>query len=104
VLRASHRQLRASQRHAGDNDHRREAQGKPNVGGNKAEEAAAVIGGFALLPAFAEKDAGSDWNDLARGRGREVARQQLVAAIAVAEREQAVHAFAAALVHLPEGG
>ena len=43
---------------AGDNDHRREAEGKPNVGRDKAEEAAAAIGGFALLPAFAEQDAG----------------------------------------------
>ena len=54
---------------AGDNDHRREADGKPNVGREKAEEAAMAIGGFALLPGFAEQDAGSDWNDLARWRG-----------------------------------
>ena len=75
---------------AGDNDHRREAEGKPNVGREKAEEAATVIGGFALLPAFAEQDAGSDWNDLARGQGREVARQQLRNGFAVAEREQMI--------------
>ena len=55
---------------AGDNDHRREAEGKPNVGREKAEEAAAAIGGFALLPAFAEQDAGTDWNDLARRAGQ----------------------------------
>jgi len=79
---------------AGDNDHRREAEGKPNVGRDKAEEAAAAIGGFALLPAFAERDAGSDWNDLARGQGRDAARQQLMAGIAIAEREQMVRSHA----------
>ena len=79
---------------AGDNDHRREAEGKPNVGRDKAEEAAAAIGGFALLPAFAEHDAGSDWNDLARGQGRDAARQQLMAGIAIAEREQMVRSYA----------
>lgn len=75
---------------AGDNDHRREAQGKPNVGREKAEQAAAAIGGFTLLPTFAEHDGGSDWNDLARSEGGEVARRQFMAAIAVAEREQLI--------------
>jgi putative DNA primase/helicase len=89
---------------AGDNDHRREAEGKPNVGREKAEQAAAAINGFALLPAFAEQDAGSDWNDLARGQGREVARQQLIGAIAVAEREQAVQAYASARYLVPDRG
>jgi putative DNA primase/helicase len=73
---------------AGDNDHRREAEGKPNVGREKAEEAAVAAAGFALLPVFAEQDAGSDWNDLAHSAGHAVARQQILAAIAVAEREQ----------------
>ena len=81
---------------AGDNDHRREAEGKPNVGREKAEEAAAAIGGFALLPAFAEQDGGSDWNDLARGQGRDVARQQLMGAVAIAERVQIAQRYAAA--------
>jgi phage/plasmid primase-like uncharacterized protein len=80
---------------AGDNDHRREAEGKPNVGREKAEEAAAAIGGFALLPTFAEQDAGSDWNDLVRGQGRETARQQFMGAIAIAEREQIVQGYTA---------
>jgi phage/plasmid primase-like uncharacterized protein len=79
---------------AGDNDHRRKAEGKPNVGREKAEEAAAAIGGFALLPYFAERDAGSDWNDLARGQGREAMRQQLMGAIAIAEREQIARDYA----------
>ena len=80
----------------GDNDHRREAEGKPNVGREKAEEAAAAIGGFALLPAFAEQDAGTDWNDLARSQGREMARQQVMGAIAGAEREQIAQGYAVA--------
>lgn len=81
---------------AGDNDHRREAEGKPNVGREKAEEAANTVGGFALLPVFAEQDAGSDWNDLARGQGMDIARRQLTGAIAIAEREQMVRDAAVA--------
>jgi putative DNA primase/helicase len=73
---------------AGDNDHQQEARGKPNVGREKATEAAAAVGGFTLLPAFAEQDAGSDWNDLARGQGRDAARQQLRNGFAVTERER----------------
>ncbi len=73
---------------AGDNDHQQEARGKSNVGREKAAEAAAAIGGFTLLPAFAEQDAGSDWNDLVRGQGPDVARQQLRNGFAVAERER----------------
>ena len=80
---------------AGDNDHRREAEGKPNVGREKAEQAAAAIGGFTLLPVFAEHDGGSDWNDLARSGGRDAARQQFMAAVSVAEREQIVQGLAA---------
>ena len=75
---------------AGDNDHRREAQGKPNVGREKAEQAAAAIDGFALLPNFAEDDLGSDWNDLMRSQGVDAARQQLGVAMAIAERERIV--------------
>jgi putative DNA primase/helicase len=89
---------------AGDNDHRREAQGKPNVGREKAEQAAAAIGGFALLPAFAQQDAGSDWNDLARGQGRKVAHQRLIGAIAVAERERAVQTHAGVRDPTPDRG
>jgi putative DNA primase/helicase len=78
---------------AGDNDHRREAEGKPNVGREKAEEAAAAIKGFALLPTFSADDLGSDWNDLAGAQGEDAAREQLGIAIAIAEREQVVRAM-----------
>ena len=80
---------------AGDNDHRREAEGKPNVGREKAEQAATAIGGFALLPHFAGHDSGSDWNDLARSEGRDGAHQQLCTALAVAERERIAQGLAA---------
>jgi putative DNA primase/helicase len=75
---------------AGDNDHRREADGKPNVGRDKAEQAAASVNGFTLLPTFLQHDAGSDWNDLALGAGHAIARRQILTAIAIAEREQMV--------------
>lgn len=70
---------------AGDNDHAREEAGKPNVGKLKAEEAAAAIGGRAILPIFAQGENGSDWNDLARNRGRDDARMWLKGAMRVAE-------------------
>jgi phage/plasmid primase-like uncharacterized protein len=73
---------------AGDNDHQQEAKGRPNVGREKAAEAAATIGGFVLSPVFAEQDAGSDWNDLVRGQGSDAARQQLRNGFAVAARER----------------
>jgi len=78
---------------AGDNDHRRETEGKPNVGREKAEQAAAAIGGFAILPSFPADDLGSDWNDLTRAQGTDTARQQFAVAMAVAEREQAIRAM-----------
>src|SRR6185312_7271814 len=88
---------------AGDNDHRREAEGKPNVGREKADEAAAAIGGFVLLPAFAENDGGSDWNDLARGRGQDEARLQFKVAMAIAERETLARELSAARETDPRG-
>jgi len=81
---------------AGDNDHRHEAEGRRNVGREKAEQAAVAIEGFALLPNFPANDLGSDWNDLTRAQGTDTARQQLAGVMAVAEREQAVRAMAMA--------
>lgn len=56
---------------AGDNDHHlpRRAVPLPNVGREKAEAAAAMVGGVAVLPSFQPGDRGSDWNDLARREG-----------------------------------
>jgi len=84
---------------AGDNDHRREAEGKPNVGREKAEQAAAAIGGFAMLPSFPDDDLGSDWNDLTRAQSTDTAREQFDVAMAVAEREQAVRVMAVHRAH-----
>jgi antirestriction protein ArdC/phage/plasmid primase-like uncharacterized protein len=80
---------------AGDNDHRRDVEGKPNVGREKAMEAAAAIGGLAVLPIFTENDQGSDWNDVARDQGADTARRQFAVAIAIAERERTVRDMAA---------
>lgn len=58
---------------AGDNDHHlpQRAVPLPNVGKEKAEAAAAAVGGIAVLPSFPKGDRGTDWNDLARRGGRE---------------------------------
>ena len=63
------------------------------MGREKAEETAAAIGGFALLPTFAENDLGTDWNDVARAQGPDASRQQFAVALAIAQREQAVRAM-----------
>jgi phage/plasmid primase-like uncharacterized protein len=57
---------------AGDNDHHlpRRSVPLPNVGQEKAEAAAAAVGGVAALPSFPAGDRGSDWNDLARHQGQ----------------------------------
>ena len=81
---------------AGDDDHRRAAEGKPNVGREKAEQAAAAIGGQALFPEFPAGSNGTDWNDLAQDLGRETARVGLQAAFVIAERELMMQSFAAA--------
>ena len=77
---------------AGDNDHHKTrelgAYGQPiaNVGRVAAEEAAAAVGGFALVPTFAPDDASTDWNDLARSQGALAFARQWQAGMAVAER------------------
>ena len=87
---------------AGDTDHEREAEGKPNVGRIKAEEAAAAISGRAMFPVFPDGVRGSDWNDLAQSLGRDNARSGLQAAIRVADRLQAASEIAAARFIEPE--
>jgi putative DNA primase/helicase len=82
---------------AGDDDRQRAAeldgQGRPkvNVGRVKAEEAAVAIGGQAIFPSFAPGVDGTDWNDLAQMHGRGAAVGALRTALAVADREQALH-------------
>ncbi|MFS2012030.1 zincin-like metallopeptidase domain-containing protein [Azospirillum sp. CT11-132] len=73
---------------AGDNDHVKERQGKPNVGREKAEDAAARVGGTVLLPTFRPNDRGTDWNDLARSQGRGELVEQVSAGLARGERQR----------------
>lgn len=81
---------------AADNDLRREIEGKPNVGLEKAISAADAVRGAVLVPRFSPNEAGSDWNDLAALHGRKDARMQLLTSIAVAERDAMAAGFAAA--------
>jgi phage/plasmid primase-like uncharacterized protein len=96
---------------AGDNDHHlpRRAVPLPNVGKEKAEAAAAAVGGVAALPSFPPDDRSSDWNDLARRQGHEPVaaavrgaldhlqrlstdRVQMAATVAAVGRRQAIEA------------
>lgn len=77
---------------AADNDHAAEAQNKPNVGMQKANEAAQKYGGGVMAPAFPPGSMGSDWNDVALIGGDEVARRMLAEQMAVATRDAAITA------------
>ena len=80
---------------AGDNDHLKEAAGKPNVGREKAEAAANAIGGYVLLPSFTPSSRGTDWNDLAKSEGRDIAQFALQAGFRGAERDRLAAAITA---------
>lgn len=67
---------------AGDNDHVKEAEGKPNVGKLKSADAAQAVGGYSLLPDFKPDDGGTDWNDLAQSEGLGAVRGQIEAVMA----------------------
>jgi len=62
---------------AGDNDHTKEADGKPNVGKEKSIHAAEAVGGHVLLPNFKPDDRGTDWNDLAASQGKQAVLEQI---------------------------
>lgn len=67
---------------AGDNDHT-----KPiNVGRQKAQEAAFLVGGHILLPKFEKGAPGSDWNDIAKTRGENELKSQLTIGLRDIER------------------
>ena len=59
---------------AADNDHQREAEGKPNVGREKGQATATAVDGVLLLPSFKPGEAGSDWNDYAAIHGKAAVR------------------------------
>jgi putative DNA primase/helicase len=72
---------------AGDNDHRKEQEGKTNIGRQKAQEAAELVGGISLLPAFEIDASGSDWNDLLRLHGSDMVRRELKAGISMGKHQ-----------------
>jgi phage/plasmid primase-like uncharacterized protein len=64
---------------AADNDHHlpRRSPPLPNVGLEKANEAAAAVGATVLVPAFEPHDRGSDWNDYRAKHGHQAARDAM---------------------------
>lgn len=72
---------------AGDNDVKREREGKPNVGKEAALAAAAAVNGHAAIPQFKRGDQGSDWNDVANSQGNEVVKQAMLESMAIADRK-----------------
>nr|WP_267311331.1 zincin-like metallopeptidase domain-containing protein [Asaia spathodeae]GBR16865.1 hypothetical protein AA105894_1678 [Asaia spathodeae NBRC 105894] len=58
---------------------------RPNVGQQKAEEAAKQSNGLAILPAFGPAQEGIDWNDVAQREGLQGLVRELDASVARAE-------------------
>lgn len=77
---------------AADNDHKAEKDGKPNVGMEKAGQAAQAHGAGVIAPYFKEGEKGSDWNDLLQSRGAEEAQRDFDRQMALAKREAAINA------------
>lgn len=75
---------------AGDNDHQKplqlDANGQPkkNVGKEKSEHAAEVVGGAAMLPPWKAGEDGTDWNDFEKMHGQEATRNALADGMAAA--------------------
>ncbi|OKP00834.1 zincin-like metallopeptidase domain-containing protein [Xenorhabdus eapokensis] len=70
---------------AADNDHTASNKGNPNVGLVKAEEVAAQYGGGVVAPEFTVGDKGSDWNDLAKIKDIDTARQMFALQLTIAK-------------------
>jgi len=77
---------------AGDNDHKRPIE--KNVGLKKAHEAAKSVNGHLLIPKFDSATSGSDWNDLAKLRGKESVKQTLQLGISLAESKEQIRTAA----------
>ena len=91
---------------AGDNDHHREREidertglPKKNVGREKAEQAAAAVGGYALIPRFDADDPGTDWNDLGGAKGEAEVRKQAQEGLEVLERQRLARALGEERLH-----
>lgn len=73
---------------AGDNDHRREAEGKPNVGKETAERVAKEVNGYAAVPQFGADSRGSDWNDFKQEKGNVELQKALNESMVLADRRR----------------
>lgn len=73
---------------AGDNDHQKEREGKPNTGREYAEKAAKAVGGYAAIPDFGPESKGSDWNDWAREKGTEELKKSMEESALLADRRK----------------
>lgn len=73
---------------AGDNDHRREAQGHRNPGVESAKAAAKAVGGHAAIPAFGVDSNGSDWNDWAKEHGKAALAKSMAESMLIADRRR----------------
>jgi len=68
-------------------------QARPNVGMEKAKEAAKAHGAGVMAPQFAKGDnKGSDWNDYENAYGEEVTRKHMAEQMAVAKMEATINA------------
>jgi phage/plasmid primase-like uncharacterized protein len=82
ALRAKHPDLQIFL--AADNDHHlpRRSQPLSNVGLEKAQAAAVLVGGRVLAPPFRPEDSGSDWNDFAKQHGPDATRAAIARGLA----------------------
>ena len=74
----------------GDDDRHRLKEGKPNVGREKAEEAAKLVNGKAIFPAFNSDEYRhkmTDFNDLHKSRGLETVKRQVESVLQQVKRE-----------------
>ncbi|EGC9888848.1 DUF1738 domain-containing protein [Salmonella enterica] len=83
---------------AADNDHNAakeigpDGKPRPNVGLEKAKEAAEKYGAGVVAPQFKDGEKGSDWNDFAAGRGSDEARRHFAEQMAAARVEATIAA------------
>lgn len=82
---------------AADNDHHLPDRTPPlpNVGLERAKQAAAPVGGKVVAPPAIEGARGTDWNDFAQAQGREAAEIKLRTEVRIAERGAIVDRLAA---------
>ena len=57
--------------------HCKQQHGQINTGAEKARKAANIVGGIVVSPAFADNEAGSDWNDWERLHGMEALKEAI---------------------------